>query len=165
MRLSPDEIIFWQYGFLKLNATIVVTWGLMLILAIGSRMITLNLSKELARSRGQNLLEIIVTGIEKQLQEVGLSQPRKYLSFLGTLFLFIAAASLFNEAKALLAADHLHHTLIAAVALRHAIAKLAVQVVIERSNKFRVSIQEHGSSQNLQCGLHGGLVDELAVLR
>ncbi len=96
MRLSPDEIIFWQYGFLKLNATIVVTWGLMLILAIGSRMITLNLSKELARSRGQNLLEIIVTGIEKQLQEVGLSQPRKYLSFLGTLFLFIAAASLFT---------------------------------------------------------------------
>ena len=23
MRLSPDELIFWQYGFIKLNATIV----------------------------------------------------------------------------------------------------------------------------------------------
>ena len=30
MRLTPDEMIFWQYGFLKLNATIVFTWGLML---------------------------------------------------------------------------------------------------------------------------------------
>jgi F-type H+-transporting ATPase subunit a len=41
-----------------------------------------------------NLLEIIVTGIEKQIEEVGLSPPRKYIGFLGTLFLFIATASL-----------------------------------------------------------------------
>jgi F-type H+-transporting ATPase subunit a len=44
MRLSPDQWIFWQYGFLKLNGTIVFTWGLMLVLAIGSRLITLKLS-------------------------------------------------------------------------------------------------------------------------
>ena len=31
MRLSPDELIFWQHGVLKLNATIVFTWGLMLL--------------------------------------------------------------------------------------------------------------------------------------
>jgi F-type H+-transporting ATPase subunit a len=96
MRLSPDEIVFWQYGFVKLNATIVFTWGLMLILAVGSRIITRRLSTEHTRSRWQNLLEIIVTGIAKQVEEVGLSQPRKYLGFLGTLFLFIAAASLFT---------------------------------------------------------------------
>jgi F-type H+-transporting ATPase subunit a len=48
----------------------------------------------LKRSRWQNLLEIVVTGIEKQIEEVGLSQPKKYLGFLGTLFLFVAAASL-----------------------------------------------------------------------
>jgi len=40
MRLSPDEMIFWQYGFLKLNATLVFTWGLMLVLAAGSILIT-----------------------------------------------------------------------------------------------------------------------------
>jgi len=27
MRLSPDEMIFWHYGFMKLNATIVFTWA------------------------------------------------------------------------------------------------------------------------------------------
>ena len=94
MRLSPDEMIFWQYGFLKLNATIVFTWGLMLVLAIGSKLITRKLSVDLKRSRWQNLLEIIVTAIEKQIEEVGLRHPEKYLGFLGTLFLFIAMASL-----------------------------------------------------------------------
>ena len=94
MRLSPDEIIFWQYGFIKLNATIVVTWGLMLVLAFGSTLITRNLSTGLKRSRWQNFLEIVVTAIQKQIEEVGLRHPHKYLSFLGTIFLFIALASL-----------------------------------------------------------------------
>jgi F-type H+-transporting ATPase subunit a len=94
MRLSPDEIIFWQYGFFKLNATIVYTWGLMLVLAIGSHLITRRLSRGLQRSNWQNLMEIVVTGIEQQIEEVGLDQPRNYLGFLGTLFLFVAAANL-----------------------------------------------------------------------
>ena len=96
MQLSPDELVYWQYGFFKLNATIVFTWALMLILAVGSKIITRNLSTDHTRSRWQNLLEIIVTGIAKQVEEVGLSQPRKYLGFLGTLFLFVATASLFT---------------------------------------------------------------------
>ncbi len=94
MHLSPDQIIFWQYGFVKLNATIVYTWGIMLILAIGSKFITRNLSTDLQRSRWQNLLEIIVTTIEKQIEDVGLRRPRRYIGFLGTLFLFVATANL-----------------------------------------------------------------------
>jgi F-type H+-transporting ATPase subunit a len=93
MRLSPDQWIFWQRGFVKLNATIVFTWGLMIVLAVGSKLVTRKLSTGLSRSRWQNLLEIIVTGIEKQIQDVGLREPRKYLGFLGTLFLFVALAS------------------------------------------------------------------------
>jgi len=94
MRLSPDEIIFWQYGFFKLNATIVFTWGLMLVLAVGAKLITRKLSVGLERARWQNVLEIIVIAIAKQIQEVGLSQPNKYLGFLGTLVLFLAMAAL-----------------------------------------------------------------------
>lgn len=98
MRLSSDEMIFWQRGFIKLNATIVFTWGLMLVMTIGSKLITRNLKSEvsgdLKLSQWQNLLEIIVTGIENQIQEVGLAQPTRYIGFLGTLFLFVALASL-----------------------------------------------------------------------
>jgi F-type H+-transporting ATPase subunit a len=94
MRLSPDELIFWQHGFLKLNGTIVFTWALMLALVIGSKLVTRNLSTDLKRARWQNLLEIIVTSIEKQIDDVGLRNPQKYISFLGTIFLFIAFANL-----------------------------------------------------------------------
>ena len=76
MHLSPDEIIFWQQGFLKLNATIAFTWGLMFVLVAGSILVTRNLSTGLRRSR--------------------LHQPEKYLGFLGTLFLFVAIASVFT---------------------------------------------------------------------
>ena len=94
MRLSPDQMIFWQSGFLKLNGTIVFTWGLMFVLVVGSSVITRKLSTGLDRSRWQNLLEIVVTTIEKQIADVGLRHPEKYLGFLGTLFLFVAAAAL-----------------------------------------------------------------------
>ena len=94
MHLSTDEMIFWQHGIVKLNGTIVFTWGLMLVLAVGSKIITRNLSTGLTHSRWQNLVEIVVTSIQKQIEEVGLSQPQKYLAFLGTLFLFLATASI-----------------------------------------------------------------------
>lgn len=96
MHLSPDDIIFWDYGFLKLNATIVYTWLLMLVLAGGSKMVTRKLSVALKRSRWQNFLEIVVLVINKQIEEAGLRQAPVYLGFLGTLFLFVAAASLFT---------------------------------------------------------------------
>ncbi len=96
MRLSPDEMVLWHYGFLKLNGTIVFTWGLMLVLTVGSKLVTRKLSLGLTRSRWQNLLEIVVTGINKQIEEVGLPHPERYLGFLGTLFLFVATAALFT---------------------------------------------------------------------
>jgi F-type H+-transporting ATPase subunit a len=93
MHLSPDDLIFWQFGWIKLNATIVYTWGLMFALVGGSHLVTRRLSQDLQRSRWQNLLEMIVIGIVHQIGEVGLAKPRRYLGFLGTLFLLIGAAS------------------------------------------------------------------------
>jgi F-type H+-transporting ATPase subunit a len=94
LHISPDQVIFWHHGFFKLNATIAFTWGVMIVLAVGSKLITRKLSTGLARSRWQNLLEILVTAIEKQIRDVGLEHPEKYLGFLGTLFLFVAVTSL-----------------------------------------------------------------------
>ncbi len=94
MRLTPDNWIFWEYGFFKLNATIVFTWALMAVLIVGAMLITRRLATGHERSRWQNLLEIIVTAIIGQIEDVGLQNPRRYLGFLGTLFLFVAAAAL-----------------------------------------------------------------------
>ncbi len=94
MHLSPDQILFWQSGFVKLNATIVFTWGLMLMLALGAKLITRKLSDDEKPSRWQGMLEVVVFGIENQIAAIGLEDPRRYLGFLGTLFLFVAAASI-----------------------------------------------------------------------
>ncbi len=94
MRLSSDQLVFWQHGFFKINATIVFTWALMLVLVLGSCLVTRKLSKSLKRSRWQNLLEIVVTAINGQIKDVGLSRPEKYIGFIGSLFLFLALASL-----------------------------------------------------------------------
>ena len=94
MHLSPDELIFWQHGFLRLNGTIVFTWALMAALVVGSRLVTRRLGTELKPARWQCMLEIVVTGINSQIEDVGLEQPGKYLGFLGSLFLFVALASL-----------------------------------------------------------------------
>ncbi|KAB2887993.1 MAG: F0F1 ATP synthase subunit A [Desulfobulbaceae bacterium] len=94
MQLTPDNQIFWQYGFVKINATMIFTWLLMAILAIGARLITFRLSTGLRRSRWQNVLEIIVLTVEKQIAEIGVVEPRRFVGFLGTLFLFVALASL-----------------------------------------------------------------------
>ena len=42
MKLSPDQTIFWQHGFITINLTIVTTWAIMLLLVIGSKLITRN---------------------------------------------------------------------------------------------------------------------------
>ncbi|WEN16573.1 F0F1 ATP synthase subunit A [Rhodanobacter sp. AS-Z3] len=94
MNLTSDQLIFWHYGFVVLNGTIVTTWALMLLLALGSKLITRKLTTDGEVSRWQAALEIIVTGINAQIKEVGLNHPERYLSFLGTLFLFVATASL-----------------------------------------------------------------------
>ena len=94
MHLSSDQLIFWQHGFLKLNGTIVTTWAIMFVLTAGAWLITRKLATGATISRWQCTLEIVVTGIEEQIKEVGLRDPAKYIGFLGTLFLFVATASL-----------------------------------------------------------------------
>ena len=94
MRLSPDDLVFWRYGFVELNSTIVTTWALMLVMTVGAMLITRNLATEGHISRWQGFLEIVVTAIQEQIEEVGLHHPAKYVGFLGTLFLFIAVSNL-----------------------------------------------------------------------
>jgi F-type H+-transporting ATPase subunit a len=94
MRLSSDQLILWQHGPVQLNATIVTTWAIMLVMTAGAWAITRRLSVELRISRWQSALEILVSGTAGQIEEVGLKPARRYIPFLGTLFSFIAIANL-----------------------------------------------------------------------
>jgi len=94
MHLSSDESIFWQWGFVNLNLTIVTTWAVMLLMIGGAWLITRKLNNGLQIPRWQNVLEVIVLGVKDQIEEVGLKQSRRYMPFVGTLFLFILVSNL-----------------------------------------------------------------------
>lgn len=92
--ISPDQVIFFQYHFIKLNLTIVFTWVVMALLVIGSWFITRHLSTGKKTGYGQNLLEILVTGIQGQIGEISRQKATRYTPFIGTLFIFIAFCNL-----------------------------------------------------------------------
>jgi F-type H+-transporting ATPase subunit a len=94
MRISPDEMVFFEYNFVKLNFTIVSTWTIMLFMVIGSVCITRKLVVATKIPRWQCILEMIVTGIKDQIEEVGLHKAKTYIGFLGTLFLFLFVSNL-----------------------------------------------------------------------
>lgn len=94
MELSPDSTIFWEYGFITINLTLVTTWGIMLVLIGSSWLVTRKLKSEIKISRWQCFLEMIVTGINEQIKEVGLRKPEEYIGFIGTLFLFIGVSNI-----------------------------------------------------------------------
>jgi F-type H+-transporting ATPase subunit a len=93
MEISPDAIVLWESGIIKLNATILFTWLIMGILVIGSWLVTRKITSALTMSKGQNMLEVIVGGVMDQIKEVSQQDPRPYLPFIGSLFLFIITSN------------------------------------------------------------------------
>ena len=94
MSFNPDQIVYWQYGWFKLNATIVFTWLVMALWLIVAWMATRRLRSDATISRWQNLLEVLVNGMRRQIREVSRQEAGRFLPFVGTLFLFIALSNL-----------------------------------------------------------------------
>lgn len=101
MHLTPDSIVLWQsrflHGFFHINATMVYTWIVMLLLTLISGLVTRHLAgPDEPRSRWQNALEVVVEVMRGQIREVCPEGGDTYLPFIGTLFLFIAFSNLLD---------------------------------------------------------------------
>lgn len=96
MQLSPDSIIFWQWGPLALNATMLYTWVVMALLIVGSHLATRSLSTESTMSDLQNALETLVTFVRDEIRGIMGRKPDSYLPFIGTLLLFVGVANLLS---------------------------------------------------------------------
>jgi F-type H+-transporting ATPase subunit a len=94
IRITTDEIIFWQLGWFKLNGTIVFTWIVMAVLVAVSIWVRSRLTHSTTIPRLQNLMEVIVDSIRKQIGDVSGQRPAPYVPFIGTLFLLIAMSTL-----------------------------------------------------------------------
>ena len=94
MTISPDQTVLVEFGFIRINATLLFTWLIMALLAFGARRLTRHLSSDLALSPGQHLLEVLVIGMSDQIRDIAGQEASPYLPFIGTLFIFIAACNL-----------------------------------------------------------------------
>ena len=90
---SPDEVFPFEGGP---PATILFTWIVMVILVVGSWLITRKLSSEKKISRWQTLLEVVIQFLRTEIRGISNQDPDTYLPFIGTIFVFIAACSLFT---------------------------------------------------------------------
>ena len=94
MDITPDQIVYGQWGVVTLNATLVWTWVVMAVLVVGSWVLTRGVRSDGEPGRGQRVLEAIVSLIAEQIRDVSGQPPRPFLAFVGTLFLFIFASNL-----------------------------------------------------------------------
>ena len=94
MTLSPDETIMFMIWGIPVNATIFYTWIVIAVLTGASMLITRNLRADVPPNRWRTALEVIVQGIQSQIEEISQGPSRHLLYFAGTLFLFVAVSNL-----------------------------------------------------------------------
>ncbi|MBI9081126.1 MAG: F0F1 ATP synthase subunit A [Pseudodesulfovibrio sp.] len=93
MAISPDHIIFYVWRGMSLNATLLFSWVVMVLLVVFSWSVTRRLSSDTEMGQRQNLLESVVSVIATQIRDTTNHDPEPFLPFLGTLFLFIAVSN------------------------------------------------------------------------
>jgi F-type H+-transporting ATPase subunit a len=94
--LSPDTIEVFAIGPWTINATLAFSWLIMALLVIVSWWVTRRLTPSGDIGRGQNVLEALVAFLLDQIREVTNQDPKPYLPFVGTLFLFIFTSNVLS---------------------------------------------------------------------
>jgi len=84
--------ILFHLGPLAITRPVVTTWAIMAVPAFGSWFATRRLA--LRPDRRQTVVELVVTGIMGQIEEVIRRNPRPFLPLLGTLFILLVTANL-----------------------------------------------------------------------
>jgi len=89
---SPlESAALFHVGPIPITQALITTWAIMLLLVLGSALLTRRLTT--VPSKRQAALELVVTTIDTQIRETTGAEPAPYRAFIGTLFLFILAAN------------------------------------------------------------------------
>jgi len=79
------QLTFWE--------TMINTWIVMGVLVFCAWLITRRMRVEPPFSRGQHIVEVLVVAIQDQIKEIHGEDPKPFVPFVGTLFLFILTAN------------------------------------------------------------------------
>lgn len=92
--ISPDQIVWFEWGFVRITATLVFMWVTMVVMVLGAWLATRHMGTREEPSRTEMLMEVTVGFIEDQIKEISDGKVgRDLVPFIGTLFLFVAVAS------------------------------------------------------------------------
>jgi F-type H+-transporting ATPase subunit a len=86
------SIVMFRLGPIAITRPVITTWAIMGVLTVVSWLVTRRLDRR--PDRMQVLLEIAVTGILGQIEEIIRKDARSLLPLLGTLFIFLVVANL-----------------------------------------------------------------------
>ncbi|HKL75969.1 MAG TPA: F0F1 ATP synthase subunit A [Halanaerobiales bacterium] len=78
--------------FLPVTDTLIVSWVVVVALVIAAKIIGSNL--ELVPGKVQNATELLLTSIEDQIEPMLPGEGRKFLPFIGTIFIFVGVSNL-----------------------------------------------------------------------
>ena len=89
---SPFDLpVVFQIGPISVTRPVVITWGIMAVLMLGSRLLTRRL--RVRPGRVQTAVELLVTSIQGQIEDVIPGEGGRYVWLLGTMFLFLVLAN------------------------------------------------------------------------
>lgn len=92
-RPSPlESVVLFRVGPVPVTRPVATTWAIMLFLSLGSWLMTRGLRS--GPGRRQAVLELLLTGIMSQIEDVIRKDSRPFLPLVGTLFIFLVAANL-----------------------------------------------------------------------
>ena len=93
--MAPSPLasaVLFHLGPVPITRPVATTWVIMAVLTLVPWFVTRRLARH--PDRRQAVLELIVTGIMGQIEEVTRKDPRPFLPVLGTLFIFLVTANL-----------------------------------------------------------------------
>lgn len=95
MNITTDADLFFQYGFFKLNATLLYSWIVMSILIIVAIFVNRSIKKG-GISKLQNIFEALITTIDGQVKQISDKNIEVIFPFIATLFIYVITSNLIS---------------------------------------------------------------------
>ena len=175
MNISTDQFIVWQNDLFKINYTILFTWFVMFVILVAVFILRLILTNERNIGKLQNFFEILITGIEDQINKMGKVDMKFIFPFIATLFIFILFSNLlqiipfFNPPTASLSTTIALAIIVIIVGLFYGIKRVGIFGYIKKYIKpspimlFMNIISDISTNCALAIRLYGNMMSGLLV--
>ena len=80
MSIDPSDIIYFEWHFVRITATLVYTWITLVVLIIITLFVRMGIQRKGKLSKIQNVSEALLIVIDKQIKEISQQDSSRYLT-------------------------------------------------------------------------------------